>query len=127
MPAIDFRAVRSLLPPARVLELLGWVPVRSSGDERRGPCPLHRSDLPRSRSFAVNLRKGVFHCFHCGASGNLLELYATARGLRLYDAAVQLCNRLGLELPWLAPPARAQCGERTPGNGKLGREQAGAP
>jgi DNA primase len=104
MPAIDFRAVRWRVPPARVLELLGWRAVRRSGDELRGPCPLHRSDLPRSRSFAVNLRKGVFQCFHCGASGNLLDLYAAARGLSVYAAALELCERLGLEVPWLQRP-----------------------
>ena len=104
MPAIDFRAVRWLLPPSRVLEMLGWSAVRRSGDELRGPCPLHRSQSPRSRSFAANLRKGVFRCFACGASGNLLDLYAAARGLSVYEAALELCERLELEVPWLQRP-----------------------
>ena len=41
LPGIDFQTVRFMVPMARVLELIGFVPHESSGDQLRGPCPIH--------------------------------------------------------------------------------------
>jgi DNA primase len=65
---------------------------------------LHGSRSPTSRSFAANLAKDAFHCFVCGAGGNPLDLWAAARGLPLFAATCELCQRLGIEIPWLTPP-----------------------
>lgn len=99
MPTIDFAQVRSRIPIARVLDLIGFQPVGRSGAEWRGPCPIHRVRSPRSRSFAANIEKNVFRCFHCGARGNVLDLWAGVHGIEIYRAAVELCERLGIELP----------------------------
>jgi DNA primase len=95
MPGIDFRQLRLLVPIRDVLDLLGWQPRTRRGAQLRGPCPLHGSRSPASRCFAVHAGKGVYHCFHCGASGNALDLYAAATGAPLYQAALELCGRLG--------------------------------
>jgi DNA primase len=84
-----------------VLTLLGWRPRTRCGEQWRGGCPLHGSPSPTSRCFAVHVGKKVYHCFRCGASGNLLELYAAATGQPLYQAALELCGRLGHAVPWL--------------------------
>lgn len=99
MPTIDFAQVRRRIPIARVLELIGFRPVRQSGAELRGPCPIHHSRWPRSRSFAANVEKNVFHCFHCGVAGNVLDLWAAVHRTDVYRAALELCERLGIELP----------------------------
>ena len=99
MPTIDFAQVRSRIPIVRVLDLIGFQPVRRSGAELRGPCPIRRVRSPRSRSFAVNLEKNVFRCFHCGARGNVLDLWASVHRTNVYRAAVELCERLGIQLP----------------------------
>ena len=99
MPTIDFAGLRRRVPIARVLELVAFRPVRRWGAELRGPCPIHRARSPHSRSFAANVRKGVFHCFHCGAAGNALDLYAAVHHTTVYRAALELCERLDIELP----------------------------
>jgi DNA primase len=100
MPYIDFGELRARVPIARVLELLQFQPRRRSGAELRGTCPIHADARPHRRSFAANLDKNVFHCFHCGRGGNALDLYAAARHADdLYDAALELCTRLGIEPP----------------------------
>lgn len=99
MPTIDFAEVRRRIPIARVLERVGFRPVRRSGAELRGPCPIHRARSPRSRSFAANVAKNVFRCFHCGAAGNVLDLWADVHQTDVYRAAVELCERLDIELP----------------------------
>lgn len=104
MAGIDYRALRQQLQLSQVLELLGFVPSTRWGAQLRGPCPVHGSQTPRSRSFAAHLERHCWHCFRCGAGGNALDLWTAATRLPLYDAALDLCWRLHLEIPWL--PAR---------------------
>jgi DNA primase len=109
MPGIDFREARMRLRIAEVLELMGYEPRRALGTSVRGPCPLHRSHSPTSRVFAVHLGKNVYHCFRCGACGNALDLWAAWTGQRLPAAVVDLYQRLGREVPWLASSCSAPC------------------
>ena len=99
MPGIDYAKVRSLVAMADVLRLIGFEGVESQGDEIRGPCPIHGFLSPTSRSFSANIRKNTFHCFKCGAAGNQLDLWAAHFKLPLYDAAKDLCEKAGVEVP----------------------------
>ena len=105
-PAIDFAAVRAAVTIAAVLQLLGFQPNSTRGAQQRGPCPLHGSTSGTSRCFSANLDQHVFHCFKCGRSGNALDLWAQANRLTPYDAAIDLCDRLGIVLPTLSALAR---------------------
>jgi len=106
-PAIDFAAVRAAITIAAVLELLGCCPAsRSRGGQYRGPCPLHGSTSGTSRSFSANLQQQLFHCFKCGRAGNALDLWAQANRLSIYDAAIDLCQRLHIPLPTLPSATR---------------------
>jgi DNA primase len=116
MPALDYPAARAQLPLADVLGLLGFVPRRRHGQQLRGPCPLHRSHSTTSRSFAAHVGKNVWHCFRCGAGGNALDLWAAVTHQPLHAAVLDLCQRLGRDVPWLA--ARA-AGPRTAPRGGI--------
>jgi DNA primase len=54
------------------------------------------------RSFSVNVAKRAFRCFSCGARGNQLDLWAAVRRLPLYEATLDLCDRLGETPAWLS-------------------------
>lgn len=101
MPGVDFRVLRERIAMREVLRLLQFEPIARRGNQWRGPCPVHGSRNPQSRSFSVNLRLGRYHCFVCGSRGHALELWSAVHGLSLYAAAVELCQRLGLEPPWV--------------------------
>ena len=101
MPGVDFRLLRERVTMREVLELLQFEPLVQCGDQWRGPCPVHGSRNPRSRSFSVYVRLGRRHCFACGSRGHALELWSAVHGLSLYAAAVELCELLGLETPWM--------------------------
>jgi DNA primase len=101
MPGIDFQTLRERITMPDVLRLLQFEPTVRRGDQWRGPCPVHRSQNSRSRSFSVNVRLGRYHCFRCGSRGHAIELWSAVRGLSVYAAAVELCELLGMELPWL--------------------------
>jgi putative transposase len=105
-PAIDFAAVRAAITMAAVLQLLGFKANSTHGAQQRGPCPLHGSTSGTSRCFSVNLDQHAFHCFKCGRSGNALDLWAHANRLSIYDAAIDLCQRLNIPLPTLPPSTR---------------------
>jgi DNA primase len=100
MPGIHFAVVRSSIPISEVLSLIGFVASEKSGDQVRGPCPVHRSTSSNSRSFSANTRKHIYRCFTCASSGNQLDLYASVTGLRLHEAVVALCKQLSREVPW---------------------------
>jgi DNA primase len=109
MPGIDFRVVQSQVPIEFVLESLRFVVLRRRGDELRGPCPLddcHRGVPGRDYAFAANRRKGVFRCFRCGRRGNVLDLWAQANRIGVYQAALELCEKLRLDVPRLVAPQR---------------------
>jgi transposase InsO family protein len=101
LPAIDFAAVRAVITIAAVLQLLGFQANSTRAAQQRGPCPLHGSTAGTSRCFSVNLDEQLFHCFKCGCCGNALDLWAKAKKLSSYDAAIDLCQRLGIPLPVL--------------------------
>jgi putative transposase len=105
-PVIDFATVRAAVTMAAVLPLLGFQPNSTRGAQQRGPCPLHGSTAGTSRCFSANLVEQTFHCFKCGRSGNALDLWTQATRQTPYDAAIDLCQRLGIPLPTLAPTPR---------------------
>ena len=101
MPGIRFAEVRARVTMAEVLSLVAFVPRETSGDQVRGPCPVHHSASPSGRSFSANLRLHIYIYFKCGSSGNHLDLYAAVTGRSLFEATIELCERLGRDIPWM--------------------------
>jgi DNA primase len=99
MAGIDFKRVRELVPMSQVLEFLDWHPTARTGEQLRGPCPIHGTESKRSRVFSVDIRGNRFQCFKCGAEGNQLDLWVKVNKLRLFDAAQNLCERAGVDVP----------------------------
>ena len=117
MPGIDFAELRRQVRLGQVLELVRFEAVSRWGAQVRGPCPVHGSTRPRSRVFSAHLEKQRWHCFRCGASGNALDLWLAVTKQPVYAGALDLCRRLGLEIPWLphgSGPGRARTPSRSP-------------
>jgi len=104
MAGIEYAKVRAAISIRQVLELLEFEPSFRQGDQWRGPCPIHGSQSPQSRSFSVSLGHSAFRCFSCGAEGNQLDLWSLAQHLPLYEATLELCERLSIEVPTCATP-----------------------
>ncbi len=66
------------------------------GKEYMGLCPFHNEKTP---SFTVNEAKGFYHCFGCGAHGDIIKFEMEANGLPFMDAVTKLANRAGLRVP----------------------------
>jgi DNA primase len=96
---IDYRALRDQIPMERVLDLIGYQPTSRRGGQLRGACPFHSPEPPDPRSFSVDLIRGLFRCFKCGAQGNQLDLWVRHRRMPLYKAAIDLCHHTGVRIP----------------------------
>ncbi len=101
MAGIDFQALRREIGMEAVLNALGFVPARVRGSQVRGPCPIHEAKRRGSTSFSANLARNAYRCFHCGAAGNQLDLWAAATRRPLHQAAIDLCEKLNNPLPLL--------------------------
>lgn len=98
--SIDYAALRRQVSMEQVLAHLGCLSqLRGAGAQRRGPCPIHAPKDLRNRSFSVHLDKKIFQCFHppCAAHGNVLDLWAAAQRLPLYEAARHLSATFHLQ------------------------------
>ena len=96
---LDFAHLKQQLPLTRVLDQLGLSSrLRGGGSQRRCACPLHRGDA-RGRTFSVNLDANVFQCFDkkCAKKGDVIDLWASVKGLSLREAALDLVHTFGLE------------------------------
>ena len=104
MPGVDFNRVRAEITMKRELSLLGFQASQRSGAQWYRSRPLHKSKSRRRRSLSVNVVIGRYCCHRCHSHGNQLELWAAATKLPLHRAAIDLCRRLGRDIPWNQPP-----------------------
>ena len=109
-PAIDFGVLRTLITISAVLQLLRFSSRNCHAVRQHGPCPFHGSNFGTSRCFSANLQRHTFHCFKCARTGNALDLWAHATGQTIYDAAIDLCQRLHLRVPELTAQKYAPLG-----------------
>ena len=76
--------------------------VIKAGREYKACCPFHNEKTP---SFTINDEKGFYHCFGCGAHGDVIRWMTDQRGLSFMDAIKELASEAGMEVP--APDPRA--------------------
>jgi DNA primase len=87
-----------------------YVPLKRLGRTYKGLCPFHAEKTP---SFHVDPERGFFHCFGCGAGGDVFKFLELHEKLGFQDAVRTLAQKFGLALP-----------EPVEGEGDEGREDA---
>jgi DNA primase len=86
---VNFSEIKSRVGLEPVLRSYGVDWLRRSGvDQYRGRCPIHGGQ--GREAFHANFERGVFHCFACGAGGNVLDLVAAMEGCSIRQAALRL-------------------------------------
>lgn len=71
------------------------VTLKRAGKRLGGLCPFHPDKAP---SFTVDPDKGLWHCFGCGAGGNVFHFLMRAENLTFPEAVRKLAERLGVEV-----------------------------
>ena len=89
-----------------VVDIVGAkVKLTKKGREYQGLCPFHNEKTP---SFTVNESKGFYHCFGCGAHGDILKFEMEANGLPFLDALQKLSHMAGVPMPKLSAKDKEQ-------------------
>lgn len=74
----------------------GYVRLQKKGANHWGCCPFHNEKTP---SFAVNGAKQMYHCFGCGAGGNVYTFVMNYENYSFPEAVKMLAERAGVTLP----------------------------
>lgn len=85
------------------------VKLTRKGREHTGLCPFHNEKTP---SFTVNEAKGFYHCFGCGAHGDIIKFEMDANGLTFMEAVEKLAHKVGLEVPRMSHESKEQVEKR---------------
>ena len=72
------------------------VKLTRKGKEHLGLCQFHNEKTP---SFTVNEAKGFYHCFGCGAHGDIVKFEMDANNLPFMEAVEKLANKAGVQMP----------------------------
>ncbi|MEC9066705.1 MAG: DNA primase [Pseudomonadota bacterium] len=83
--------------------------LQRAGREWKACCPFHDEKTP---SFTVSDEKGFYHCFGCGAHGDVIRWMTDQRGLSFMDAVKELAAEAGMEMPAPDPRAARRAQER---------------
>ena len=73
-----------------------YVVLKRSGRNYFGLCPFHKEKSP---SFSVSPDKQIFHCFGCGAGGNVFHFTSKIENINFIESVQMLADRAGIVLP----------------------------
>ncbi len=78
-----------------IVDVIGsYVLLKKAGSNYKGLCPFHGEKTP---SFNVSQDKQFYHCFGCGAHGDVITFVQQMENLDFLDAVEKLADRAGLE------------------------------
>ncbi len=82
---------------ADILEIVSEsVTLKKTGQNYVGLCPFHSEKTP---SFSVSPQRSIYHCFGCGAGGDVISFVMKRDNLSFPETITWLANRCGIELP----------------------------
>lgn len=74
----------------------GYVKLKKNGSSYTGLCPFHNEKSP---SFSVSGQRQLYHCFGCGAGGNVITFVMEYENMTFLEAVKMLGERAGVALP----------------------------
>ena len=67
-------------------------------------CPFHNEKTP---SFSINAEDGVYYCFGCKESGDVIKFVEKMENIDFYDAVKLLADKAGMQIPELVSSEEA--------------------
>jgi len=85
-----------------IIEIVGqFVKLKRAGENWKGLCPFHTEKTP---SFTVNPKRNIYHCFGCGAGGDVFSFLMRQDRVAFPEAVRTLADRAGVSLPSAGRP-----------------------
>ncbi len=78
-----------------------YIPLKRRGKNWFGLCPFHAEKTP---SFSVNQEKQIYHCFGCGAGGNIFTFLIEHEKMGFGEALRFLARRANIQIPQSGTP-----------------------
>ena len=80
-----------------IVDVVGeYVQLKKQGRNYFGLCPFHGENTP---SFSVAPDKQIYHCFGCGAGGNVFSFLMEIEGYPFIEAVQRIGEKENIELP----------------------------
>ncbi len=93
----DTDVVARIKEAADIVQVIGEsVALKKSGANYQGLCPFHGEKTP---SFSVNPARQFYHCFGCGASGDVIEFVMKYQSVDFPEALRILGGKYGIPIP----------------------------
>lgn len=85
--------------------------LKKAGKDYAGLCPFHSEKTP---SFTVSPGKQIFHCFGCGAGGDVFNFLMRYDGITFPEAVQAVARQYGVSLPEkdMSPEEKRKASER---------------
>lgn len=94
---IDDSVIQAVKERADIAEVIGSsIQLKRAGRNFLGLCPFHNEKTP---SFNVSSDNQFFHCFGCGANGDVISYVQQHENIDFIDAVKMLANRYGVVIP----------------------------
>ncbi|MDO5037095.1 MAG: DNA primase [Tissierellia bacterium] len=93
---IDDLVIEQVKDQADIVEIIGRsVDLKKQGTSYMGLCPFHHEKTP---SFSVQREKGYYHCFGCGAGGDVISFVMESQNMSFIEAVTYLAEDLHIPL-----------------------------
>ncbi|HBS47626.1 TPA: DNA primase [Candidatus Dependentiae bacterium] len=80
-----------------ILDVVGeYVSLKPAGSYHKGTCPFHSE---KDASFTVSPDRGIFYCFGCHCSGDLISFVAKIENMTQLEAAKHLIDHFNITIP----------------------------
>jgi len=80
-----------------IAEIVGsYISLRKAGRNFKACCPFHHEKSP---SFVVSPTKQIYHCFGCGAGGDMISFVMKHENLEFIEALNILAKKAGVQVP----------------------------
>ena len=104
MPVVDQDFLRTLKDKLNIVDIAGgYFSLEKRGSNYWACCPFHHE---KTASFSINESGQFYHCFGCGASGDVIKLVSEMESLDFIDTVKLLAERAGLQMPQTAVDSR---------------------
>lgn len=88
--------IEQIRSTADIVDIVGeYVQLTKRGRNWFGLCPFHGESTP---SFSVTSDKQIFHCFGCGAGGNVITFLMDIENVTFQEALAKLGSRAGIDV-----------------------------